>query len=235
MQVGRLTTVGLIILAGIVSLWLENALQAFQILLQIGAGTGLVFLLRWFWWRINAWSEVAAMLVSFCVAIYFQFAHTALGFRPWMPLDSWSSAWLSRRSGWLTVTFLTPPGVGGDASGLLREDPSLRSRLAADPEAGTQRSGTRSRGRGGRFPGLVPGIDGGVRDPLRDRVHSVRERRRGCDLPGRGGRRHGGDLPGAAEGGALTAHQSSVTDAPAAALGHEEDARPGAHGAARAP
>ncbi len=78
--VGRLSTVALIVLASGVALWLENALQAFQILLQIGAGTGLIFLLRWFWWRVNAWSEISAMIISFAVAVYFQFAHEALGF-----------------------------------------------------------------------------------------------------------------------------------------------------------
>jgi len=107
--VGRITTVGLIILASIVALWLENALQAFQILLQIGAGTGLVFLLRWFWWRINAWSEVAAMVVSFSVAIYFQFIHGALGLPP---LDSSLQLIIGvaiTTVGWLTVTLLTPP------------------------------------------------------------------------------------------------------------------------------
>ncbi|MCA9737320.1 MAG: Na+:solute symporter, partial [Gemmatimonadetes bacterium] len=77
--VGRITTVGLIVLASTVALWLENAMQAFQILLQIGAGTGLVFLLRWFWWRINAWTEIAAMGASFLVAVWFQFVHTRVG------------------------------------------------------------------------------------------------------------------------------------------------------------
>ncbi len=108
-RVGRLTTVGLIVLAGAVSLWLQNALQAFQILLQIGAGTGLVFLLRWFWWRINAWSEMAAMLVSFLVAIYFQFVHRALGLPE---LDASLQLVIGvalTTVGWLTVTFLTPP------------------------------------------------------------------------------------------------------------------------------
>jgi solute:Na+ symporter, SSS family len=62
---GAIATVALIVLASAVALWLENALQAFQILLQIGAGTGLVFLLRWFWWRINVWSELSAMVISF--------------------------------------------------------------------------------------------------------------------------------------------------------------------------
>jgi SSS family solute:Na+ symporter len=107
--VGRVTTVGLIILAGIVSLWLENALQAFQILLQIGAGTGLVFLLRWFWWRINAWSEVAAMLISFLVALYFQFLHTALGFPAFDPSLQLVIGVALTTVGWLTVTFLTRP------------------------------------------------------------------------------------------------------------------------------
>jgi len=57
------------------ALLLENALQAFQILLQIGAGTGLLFILRWFWWRINAWSELTAMVVSFAVALGFFLQH----------------------------------------------------------------------------------------------------------------------------------------------------------------
>jgi len=107
--VGRVTTVGLIIMAGIVSLWLQNAFQAFQILLQIGAGTGLVFLLRWFWWRVNAWSEVSAMLISFLVAVYFQFVHTALGF-PAMDSSLQLVIGVALTTvGWLTVTFLTTP------------------------------------------------------------------------------------------------------------------------------
>jgi Na+/proline symporter len=76
--VGRLCTVVLMFAAGAVSLLLSNALQAFQILLQIGAGTGLLFLLRWFWRRINAACELVAMLVSFAVAAFFQFVETDL-------------------------------------------------------------------------------------------------------------------------------------------------------------
>ncbi len=108
-QVGRLTTLALIVLAGGVSLWLENALQAFQILLQIGAGTGLVFLLRWFWWRINAWSEVAAMVVSFLVAAYFQFVHARLGLSPLDPSLELVAGVAVTTLGWLVVTLLTPP------------------------------------------------------------------------------------------------------------------------------
>jgi len=74
-MVGRISTVVLMILASIVALLLSNALQGFQIMLQIGAGTGLIFILRWFWWRVNAISELTAMVVSFMVAIYFQLIH----------------------------------------------------------------------------------------------------------------------------------------------------------------
>src|SRR2546430_16558979 len=84
-MVGRGVTVGLIVPASALSLWLQNSYQAFQILLQIGAGTGLIFLLRWFWWRINAWSEIAGMVISFVVAVYFQFVHTALRLAPLPP------------------------------------------------------------------------------------------------------------------------------------------------------
>ena len=110
LRLARLATIGLIILAGIVSLWLENALQAFQILLQIGAGTGLVFLLRWFWWGINAWSEISAMIISFLIAVYFQFVHTnILGLEPLEPSFQLVLGVLLTSIGWVTVTLLTPP------------------------------------------------------------------------------------------------------------------------------
>ncbi len=111
-RVARLSTVLLIILAVLVSLWLENALQAFQILLQIGAGTGLIFLLRWFWWRINAWSELAAMLISFVVAVYLQFVHQALGFEPLHPSLMLVLGVVITTAGWLSVTLVTPATDG---------------------------------------------------------------------------------------------------------------------------
>lgn len=107
--VGRIATVGLIVVASVLSLWLENALQAFQILLQIGAGTGLIFLLRWFWWRINAWSEISAMIISLLVAIYFQFVHEALGFAALHPSAALIVGVAITTVGWITVTMLTPP------------------------------------------------------------------------------------------------------------------------------
>jgi len=107
--VGRLTTLALVVLASGIALWLQNALQAFRILLQIGAGTGLVFLLRWFWWRINAWSELAAMVVSFLVAIHFQFVHLRLGLPPLDPSLQLVVGVGITTIGWVTVTLLTRP------------------------------------------------------------------------------------------------------------------------------
>jgi Na+/proline symporter len=77
---GRLLTVVLMIFSMLMALVLENALQTFEILLQIGAGTGLIYILRWFWWRVNAISEIVAMLVSFLIALYFAFANQPFGF-----------------------------------------------------------------------------------------------------------------------------------------------------------
>lgn len=72
--VGRLATGLLMLLSGTLALYLESAVQAFQILLTVGAGTGLLFFLRWFWWRISATSEIVAMAASFVVALFLQFA-----------------------------------------------------------------------------------------------------------------------------------------------------------------
>jgi Na+/proline symporter len=83
--VGRIATVVLLVAAGLFSLLLESAIQAFHILLSVGAGTGLLFLLRWFWWRINAASEIVAMVVSFIAALYFQFADLP-GWSPYLKL-----------------------------------------------------------------------------------------------------------------------------------------------------
>ena len=103
--VGRISTWVLMALAALLALKLQNALQAFNILLQVGAGTGLLFILRWFWWRINAWSEISAMLVSFLVAIYFNFFYH--GF--WGDWQKLVAGVLITTIAWVAVTFLTRP------------------------------------------------------------------------------------------------------------------------------
>jgi len=102
--VGRISTVVMMVVAGWVALQLTNSLQAFQILLQIGAGTGLLFILRWFWWRINAISELVAMVVSFLIAVFFSFADTGL--------ESWQQLLIGvsvTTVSWLLAALFTKP------------------------------------------------------------------------------------------------------------------------------
>ena len=68
---GRIVTALLMVLAALLTYVLDTARSSFELLLSIGAGTGLLYLLRWFWWRINAWSEIAAMVTSFLLAAFF--------------------------------------------------------------------------------------------------------------------------------------------------------------------
>jgi Na+/proline symporter len=72
-NIGRITTVILMIVSSLVALSLTNALQLFEIILMFGAGTGLIFILRWFWWRINAWTEISAMIASGIISILLTF------------------------------------------------------------------------------------------------------------------------------------------------------------------
>ncbi|MEO0481087.1 MAG: sodium:solute symporter family protein [Planctomycetota bacterium] len=67
--VGRLITVGIVVLAAFVSLALESAKDTFELMLLVGAGSGAIYLLRWLWWRVNATAEITAMVVSFLVAV----------------------------------------------------------------------------------------------------------------------------------------------------------------------
>jgi solute:Na+ symporter, SSS family len=109
-RVGRVSTTVLMAAAAGLALWLESALQAFQLLLQIGAGTGLLFILRWFWWRINAYSELTAMAVSFVVALYLEGFHSTLF--PEVTLSASVKLLLGvslTTVAWVTVTWLTPP------------------------------------------------------------------------------------------------------------------------------
>lgn len=72
-NVGRISTIVLMLFSALLALVLTNALQLFEIILMFGAGTGLIFILRWFWWRINAWSEISAMFASGVISILLNF------------------------------------------------------------------------------------------------------------------------------------------------------------------
>jgi Na+/proline symporter len=70
-RAGRIATVGIFVGAALSVYLLDTAKDVFDVILQVGAGTGLLYLVRWFWWRVNAWSEIVAMVSSFLVSIGF--------------------------------------------------------------------------------------------------------------------------------------------------------------------
>ena len=105
--VSRGVTVGLMVACGVFTLALSTASEAFQLLLSVGAGTGLIYLLRWFWWRINAWSEIAAMISSFVIALGLFVAR-----KSGVPISETAAligSVVATTIVWVTVTFLTPP------------------------------------------------------------------------------------------------------------------------------
>ena len=111
-NVGRISVVCLMIVSSILALMLNNALQLFQIILMFGAGTGSIFILRWFWWRINAWSEIAAMICSGLVSILFEF--TPIGSMIFskdfiQPYFKFPMVVLITTFVWVVVTFMTKP------------------------------------------------------------------------------------------------------------------------------
>jgi len=103
----RVMTAVLMVVSGATVFLLSTAGEAFQLLLSIGAGTGLIYLLRWFWWRINAWSEIAAMASSFTIALaLFVARKSGLDLSAHAALV-WSVALTTVV--WVVVTFVTRP------------------------------------------------------------------------------------------------------------------------------
>jgi hypothetical protein len=126
--VGRLVTAGLMVVGASMVYILETAKDSFDIMLSIGAGTGLIYLLRWFWWRVNAWSEISAMISSFLIALVVFVSNKWV-----LPGSEAAREWLGQRglleaeSGellthwtlvtnvalttvvWIAVTLVTPP------------------------------------------------------------------------------------------------------------------------------
>ncbi len=112
--VGRISTIVLMVLSALFALTLQNAFEIFDLLIKFGAGTGLVFILRWFWWRINAWSEITAMFASGIIVI--GLAKTSLGDMLFAPGTGVFPDWaeypfvvLVTTSIWMIVTLMTKP------------------------------------------------------------------------------------------------------------------------------
>ena len=102
---GRLFTVVSVFLGAGLGLLLTNAKQAFTLLLMIGAGTGLIYILRWFWWRINAYTEIVAMISSLVIAGYFNFFIND-------KLEDWEKITIGAALTtfiWVVATYCTPP------------------------------------------------------------------------------------------------------------------------------
>ena len=108
-RAAQAATLLVMVASSVVTYYQESIAGAWKFLLAIGAGTGSVFILRWFWWRINAWSEVAAMAASFVVSLWLQFG---LG---WTTADPREFAWTMlvtvgcSTAAWLAATFATEP------------------------------------------------------------------------------------------------------------------------------
>jgi SSS family solute:Na+ symporter len=113
--ISRSLTAVLMIAAGTFTLFLSTASEAFQLLLSVGAGTGLIYLLRWFWWRINAWSEISAMASSFAISIGF-FVAKKMGVDIPDPIPLLTTVGVTTVI-WISVTMLTSPA---DHATLLR-------------------------------------------------------------------------------------------------------------------
>ena len=110
--VGRISTVVLMVLSTLLALLLQNAMQLFNLLLVFGAGTGLIFILRWFWWRINAWSEITAMVASGVISLLITIPSIKAGlFGEVGIFPAWAEfpfVVFVTTSLWLIVTFITP-------------------------------------------------------------------------------------------------------------------------------
>jgi Na+/proline symporter len=122
-SVGRLATVFLFLASIVVTYFLSSVEQAWKFLLAIGAGTGLVLILRWYWWRINAWSEISSMIASFVISL------TAINLVPGRLAPAGSpnaDAWvmiitvLGSTLVWLPVTYLTSPESRGTLEAFYR-------------------------------------------------------------------------------------------------------------------
>lgn len=106
--VSRLATILLVIASAWVSVHLDSIASGWQVVMEVGAGTGAVYLLRWYWWRINAWSEISAMACSLAVTVTLNALHPFHGSSPVLFAKTALTTTLITTLVWLAVTFLTP-------------------------------------------------------------------------------------------------------------------------------
>jgi Na+/proline symporter len=143
--ISQLTTVLLMILSAIVSFYMESISGAWKFLMALGAGTGLVYILRWFWWRINAWSEVSAMIAALVVSLTLEFgfhmsSENAQDFAYIVLISTVITSIV-----WLSVTYMTKPEPDDVLVAFyrrVRPSPTLWKPIAAKaPEIVAQKDG----------------------------------------------------------------------------------------------
>ncbi len=118
--VARAASLVLIVIGCLMAPFIGSAKSGFDLMVQIGAGTGIIFLLRWFWMRINAWTEIIAMIVSFLCAVFFQLIWPLISAEPLLFWEKLIWTILITTAAWLAATFFTKP-----------EDPEVIARFKA--------------------------------------------------------------------------------------------------------
>ena len=176
--VGRLVTGLLMVVAAGLTFVLDSARQAFDLMLSVGAGTGLIYLLRWFWWRINAWSEIAAMVSSFIVSAGFFIAAKQGHAVP--SHVSLLATVASTTVVWLIVTYLTTPTDAATLEAFYRRvrpaGPGLGGGARRDGAGSVTRQPVAGdAGMGARLPVRVRGA-------VRDGQHPLRQVAAGVDV-----------------------------------------------------
>ena len=109
LRASQLTTLLLMLVAAAVTYYLETVRGAWQLLLMIGAGTGAVYLLRWYWWRVNAWSEISAMVAAFFTSLALNAAKPFTGSEQVLFAKNMLATTALVSAVWLVVTYLTRP------------------------------------------------------------------------------------------------------------------------------
>ena len=141
--VSRLCTVLLVIASAWVSVHLGSIASGWQVVLQIGAGTGAVYILRWYWWRINAWSEISAMVCSLLVTVVLTHWQPFVGNSSLVFAKSALTTTILTTLVWLMVTLLTKPepeSVLRSFYGRVRPDPRGWQHIASQmPDVSSHR------------------------------------------------------------------------------------------------
>lgn len=162
-NVSRFVTLLLVIATGYVSAQLASIRSGWEIVLELGAGTGSVYILRWFWWRINAWSEISAMASSLAVTAAIRSSTLASIFLHRNSFFSGNSSVVFAKTSlvttlvtscaWISVTLLTKPEAQRNSGGVLSQGSATNSWLETGRGAGEGNS--RNAGPGAKFVVLV--------------------------------------------------------------------------------